>query len=96
MALIIQLSELARIRRRDPLNLVVEILETITPKDKPEHVEWKIKGYYSRLHSALKAVPDHLAMSPEIRSLRALTERWEAVIAHMDRGRAMLAGDIGL
>ncbi len=56
----------------DKHNWNVERLETVKAKDKPERQEWRIQGYYASSEQAIRAIPDLLAMSPEVKTLKDL------------------------
>lgn len=40
---------------------------------------WKTLGYYSGLESALRALPDHLALDPTVQTLEDYIARWAAL-----------------
>ncbi|MHA6585963.1 hypothetical protein [Aerococcus mictus] len=53
----IQITENIRVRRKDKLNVVVEILQTVTnPKTKERRTEWVENGFYRNLRQALQGL----------------------------------------
>lgn len=81
--MIIALSDTWRVRRYDRMNFVVEELVTIRPKGEPEREDWKRRGFYGSIESALRALPEHLSLSEAVTTWEQLTSAWDALI----RGR---------
>ena len=79
----IQINGKIRITRVDKLNLQLETLEEVTnPKTNEKRQEWKWKGYYGDLRSAIGGVLKHCLMSladEEITTLSELIERIDEI-----------------
>ena len=75
----IQITDEIRIVRLDKLNLQLEVLGDVTnPQTKEVRKEWKPKGYYGDLKSAIGGVLKHCLMelaTEEISTLSELIER---------------------
>ena len=79
-----------RIRRYDSRNMVIEHYaehgEFKGVKKPGRH--WVIKGYYSGLRASLTALPDHLALSPDVTKLQDLFDLWDTSIKRLE-GRSI-------
>jgi len=58
-----------------PMNFVLEQYREIKPRNKPVRYEWVFLGYYSGLASALKALPDHVALAEGLIDVGHLSAR---------------------
>ena len=58
-----------------PMNFVLEQYRELKPRDKPSHHEWVFLGFYSGLASALRALPDHVALTEDLNDVAALSAR---------------------
>ena len=89
--MIIQLSDDFRIRT-DPYNWILERYAEVMDFKTGEptgRYDWRLQGYYGSAEQAIKAIPDHLARSPEIKTLQALNAAMERQVAMMDHRRRM-------
>lgn len=79
----ILINDSVRITRLDKLNLQVEVLETVVnPETKQKRQEWKGRGYYGTLRSALVGVLNHFAMKlvdEEIKGVREIIARLDQI-----------------
>lgn len=88
----VHLDDRHRLARLNRLNIAFQILEERKDKEGKPIMQWINHGYYSRLQSALRAIPDHMAMSPAVRSLDDLTRLWVAL--SRDLAERCASGDI--
>ena len=79
----IQINENIRIVRFDTLNLTIEMLCEVTSKKTGiKKMQWKVKGYYGDLKSAIGGVLKHCLMelsTEEISSLSELIEKIDKI-----------------
>ena len=76
----IQINDKIRITRLDKLNLQLETLEEVTNKTTKEiRQEWKWKGYYGDLKSAIGGVLKHCLMELATEDITTLSELIERI-----------------
>ena len=78
--MIIEIDDEFRIRRYNSMNWVLERWGWKKPKNKPQYEAWIKCGYFSSPWRALRAFPEHLALSPGVEDLRSLSRRWESLM----------------
>ena len=84
--MIIELTKDDRIRRLDKHNLVYETRHDSVKKDTKEVVDrWRIEAYYSRLSQLILALPDHVMMLDDVRTVKDLVSRQTAINAALSR-----------
>lgn len=80
-----QLSEEYRVKV-EPLNFVLQRLTEVTNRETKEaRMDWKTVGYYSGLESAIRAIPDDIALSPEVEDYKGLRALLDALAGQLAR-----------
>ena len=74
--MIIELSDNWRIVTGN-LNFELQERTVIKNGDNAGQYRWTFRGYYSGLQSVLRAIPDHLALSPSVTTYQEFLESWE-------------------
>lgn len=78
----IQINDKVRVTRCDKLNLQLEVLEEVNKKDGTTAKEWKWKGYYSDLQTAVSGALKHCLMllaDEEITDLKQIIKRIDEI-----------------
>ena len=84
----IKITDKIRITRLDKINLQLEVLEPVNKKDGTVAYEWKWKGYYGYLKSAIGGVLKHCLMelaTEDISTLSELVERIDTIDKELKR-----------
>ena len=75
----IQITEKIRITKCDKINLQLEVLEPVNKKDGTVAYEWKWKGYYGDLKSAINGVLKHRLVELATEDISTLSELIERI-----------------
>ena len=75
----IQITDKIRITRLDKLNLQLEVLEPVNKKDGTVAYEWKWKGYYGDLKSAIGGALKYCLMELATEDISTLSELIERI-----------------
>ena len=95
--LTIQLDEHWRIRRYDDLNFVLEYFQAGGINRRTKELgpdKWVIKGFYSGLADAIRALPIKVPLDPRIRDFDTLRRRLSAIAASLEECAGELVGEM--